>query len=199
MTLLYTNRWTRTALLVAQTEALRVLTPQAEFGAGLDVRGWPIVRLAAESRAVFGRNLTLVSTSYFSEPGVNHPCIIRTLRHGARIIVGDDVGMSGCSICAAEQVTIGNCCLLGANALVSDTDFHPIEPAGRRYRHDNVRVSPVSIGDNVFVGAGAMILKGVTIGENAVIGAGSVVTTDIPRNAIAAGVPAVPVGSVTLD
>lgn len=199
MTLLYANRWTRRALLIMQTEALRALTPGVDFGTGLKVRGWPIVRLARDSRVVFGCNLVLVSNSYFSEPGVNHPCIIRTLRPSARIIVGDDVGMSGCSVCAAEQVTIGNCCLFGANTLVTDSDFHPVEPEGRRYRRDNVRVSPVRIGDNVFVGAGAMILKGVTIGENAVIGAGSVVTSDVPADTIAAGVPARPVGPVTGD
>ena len=118
MTLLYGNRWTRKALLVTQTEALRALTPGVEFGPGLEVRGWPIVHLAVDSRVVFGCNLVLVSTSYFSEPGVNHPCIIRTLGQGARITVGDDVGISGCSICAAEEVTIGSCCLLGANAQV---------------------------------------------------------------------------------
>lgn len=199
MTLLYANRWTRKALLVAQTEALRALTPGVEFGAGLDVRGWPIVRLATGSRVVVGRNLTLVSSSYFSEPGVNHPCVIRTLRPGARIIVGDDVGMSGCSICAAEEVTIGSCCLLGANAFITDSDFHPVEPENRRYRRENVRISPVHIGDNVFVGTGAMILKGVNIGENAVIGAGSVVTSDVPSNAVASGVPARQVGTVTDD
>jgi acetyltransferase-like isoleucine patch superfamily enzyme len=197
MTLLYTNRLTRKALLSLQTAALRALRPAVEFGPGLNVRGWPIVRLAADSRVVFGRNLALISTSYFSEPGVNHPCIVRTLRPGARIIVGDDVGMSGCSVCAAQEVTIGDCCLLGANVLVTDSDFHPIAPEGRRYRHDNVLVAPVHIGDNVFVGAGAMILKGVTIGENSVIGAGSVVTSDIPSNTIAAGVPASAVGVVT--
>jgi len=197
--LLYGNRWTRKALLGLQTEALRILTPGVEFGSGLSVAGWPIVRLAAGSQVVFGRNLMLVSTSYLSEPGVNHPCIIRTLRPEARIIVGDDVGMSGSSICAAEEVRIGSCCLLGANVLVTDSDFHPIEPEGRRYRRDNVRVSPVHIGDNVFLGAGAMILKGVTIGENAVIGAGSVVTSDVPPNTVAAGAPARPIGSVTPD
>ena len=199
MTLLYANRWTRKALLDLQTRAVRALAPAVEFGAGLSVGGMPIVRLAAGSRVVFGRNLTLISTSYFSEPGVNHPCIIRTLRPGAQIIVGDDVGMSGCSICAAEEVTIGSDCLLGANVLVTDTDFHPLEPQGRRYRRDNVPVSPVHIGDNVFVGTGAMILKGVTIGENAVIGAGSVVTGDIPSNTVAAGVPARSIGTVTGD
>ena len=55
---------------------------------------------------------------------------------------------------------------------------------------------PVLIGDNVFIGAQSIILKGVTIGENAIIGAGSVVTQDVPANAIAAGNPCKVVGSV---
>lgn len=105
--------------------------------------------------------------------------------------------MSGCTICAAQRVTIGDGCLLGADVFIADTDFHPVEPEDRRRRTDGVRMAPVEIGDNVFIGARAMVLKGVRIGDNAVVGAGSVVTTDVPANAIAAGVPAHVVGWVT--
>ena len=55
---------------------------------------------------------------------------------------------------------------------------------------DNVRTAPVAIGDNVFIGARSLVLKGVEIGDNAVVGAGSVVTSDVPVNAVVAGVPA---------
>jgi acetyltransferase-like isoleucine patch superfamily enzyme len=111
--------------------------------------------------------------------------------------VGENVGMSGCTICAAERVSIGNDCLLGADVLIADTDFHPIDPDGRRWRKDGVRTAPVDIGDNVFIGARTMVLKGVRIGDNAVIGAGSVVTTDVPADAVAAGSPARVIGRAT--
>lgn len=117
--------------------------------------------------------------------------MIRTLRAQAELVLGDDLGMSGGSICAATSVVIGNGCLLGANVLISDTDFHPIANLSRRYAalppsntDDGVR-----IGDNVFVGANATILKGVRVGANSVIGAGSVVTASVPSGVIAAGNP----------
>jgi len=179
-----------------QTLAFRATNRNATFGPGLRIRGWPIARFARGSRVVFGRNVVLVSHSYFSEPGINHACVIRTLSPRAELIVGDDVGMSGCTICAAERISVGNDCLIGANVLIANTDFHPIAAQGRSYSKENVQTAPVVIGDNVFIGANAMILKGSRIGDNAVIGAGSVVTGDIPTDAVAAGAPARVIGSV---
>ncbi|MEG1551379.1 MAG: DapH/DapD/GlmU-related protein, partial [Oscillospiraceae bacterium] len=67
------------------------------------------------------------------------------------------------------------------------TAAHPIEPELRRkIAQFNI---PVHIGNNVWIGAGAIILPGVNIGDNSVIGAGSVVTKDIPENVVAVGNP----------
>jgi len=123
---------------------------------------------------------------------VNHPVVLRTLLPGAELVVGDEVGVSGGSICAARRVKIGARCLLGANVTIADTDFHALAPANRRYASDPAQIGsePIEIGENVFIGANATILKGVTIGRNAVIGAGSVVTRDVPAHAIVAGCPA---------
>ena len=194
MMLLYSSRWTRKLVVGLQTLAFRATNRNATFGPGLRVWGWPIAGFVDGSTAAFGRNLRLVSHSFFSAPGVNHPCILRTLTPHARITVGNDVGMSGCTICAADSVTIGDQCLLGANVLVADTDFHPLAPEGRRYSRDGIATAPIEIGANVFIGANTMILKGVTVGANAVIGAGSVVTDDVPADSIVVGVPARVVG-----
>jgi acetyltransferase-like isoleucine patch superfamily enzyme len=134
--------------------------------------------------------LVLISHSYFSEPGVNHPVVIRTLTSQARIAIGDNVGISGGGICAAQEVLIGNNVMFGANTFVADTDFHPIENIQRRYSTEGVKTSPVKIGDNVFFGMNVLVLKGITIGDNVVIAAGSIVTSDIPSNCIAGGIPA---------
>jgi acetyltransferase-like isoleucine patch superfamily enzyme len=81
--------------------------------------------------------------------------------------------------------------LFGADAMVVDTDFHPLHPEGRwRAPLSAAGSRPVSIGDDVFVGARAVILKGVHIGNGAVIGAGAVVTRDVPAYAVVAGNPA---------
>jgi acetyltransferase-like isoleucine patch superfamily enzyme len=159
--------------------------------AGARVFGWPIVSFAPGSRVSLGRDLRLISDSRFSEPGVNHPVVLRTVAPGAVLVIGDHVGMSGCTVCAARSVIIGCRCLLGADVFIADTDFHAVDPAARLRRERAGAGAPARIGDNVFVGARAMILKGVTtIGDDAVIGAGSVVTSDIPAGAVAAGVPA---------
>ena len=84
------------------------------------------------------------------------------------------------------HVYIGNHVMIGPNVTI-DTGTHPICPELRR---DAVQYNlPVHIGDNVWLGAGTIVLPGVTIGENSVIGAGSVVTRDIPANVVAVGAP----------
>lgn len=67
------------------------------------------------------------------------------------------------------------------------TAGHPLDAARRNQGLEYAR--PITVGDNVWIGAGVQVLPGVTIGDNAVIGAGSVVTKDIPANVIAVGNP----------
>jgi len=115
---------------------------------------------------------------------------------GARIEIGDDVGMSGASVCSAMSVTIGNRVMLGADAVVTDTDFHPVHAVPRRYVNTGVQVAAVVIEDDVFVGMRAMVLKGSRIGKGSVVAAGAVVTTDVPPFSIVAGQPARVVGRI---
>lgn len=84
------------------------------------------------------------------------------------------------------EITVGDFTMFGPNVTIA-TACHPVSPALRR--HGLQYNLPVKIGNNVWVGAGAIILPGVTIGENSIIGAGSVVTKDIPANVVAVGNP----------
>jgi len=111
----------------------------------------------------------------------------------ARINIGNNVGMSGATITCCSEISIGDDVLIGSGVLITDNDAHPIHPE-LRDRAEYVLISPVKLGKRVFVGARAIILKGVTIGDGAVIGAGAVVTKDIPANSIAVGNPARVVG-----
>ena len=84
------------------------------------------------------------------------------------------------------HVYIGDHVMIGPNVTISAAG-HPIEPNLRR---EAIQFNmPVRIEENVWIGAGAILLPGVTIGKNSVIGAGSVVTRDIPENVVAVGVP----------
>lgn len=163
-----------------------------KFGNNVIFMGMPIISMQPNSQIAIGDRVSLCSVSEFTALGVNHPVVLRTLRPSARIEIGDDTGISGASICAAAEVRIGKQCLFGANVVIADTDFHAIKPENRRYNNDpeDIAVAPVFIGDNVFIGTGTIVLKGVTIGNNSVIGAGSVVTKNVPENSIAVGKPA---------
>ncbi len=84
------------------------------------------------------------------------------------------------------DIFIGDNVMLAPNVVIA-TAGHPVDPELRRQvAQFNL---PVRIGDNVWIGAGAVLLPGVTIGENSVIGAGSIVTKDIPANVVAVGNP----------
>ena len=84
------------------------------------------------------------------------------------------------------HIYVGNRVLIGPNVTIA-TANHPLDPALRRYEMQYNR--DVYIGDNVWIGAGAILLPGVHIGENSVIGAGSVVTRDVAANVLAFGTP----------
>jgi acetyltransferase-like isoleucine patch superfamily enzyme len=164
----------------------------AQIGDAVRFRGAPIVQLAAGSKLTIGSGVTLVSHSRWTALGVSHACVIRTLHEGASITIGDQTGVSGASICAAGRISIGKRVLIGADAMIADTDFHPLDslPRSGKPVPEAAPTDYVDIGDDVFIGARAVVLRGVTIGRGSVIGAGSVVTRSVPPMSIAAGVPA---------
>lgn len=84
-------------------------------------------------------------------------------------------------------IVIGEDCQIGPGVQLL-TPTHPLEPQPRRDKLEAAQ--PITIGDNVWIGGGAVVLPGVTIGDNSVIGAGSVVTKDVPPNVVAVGSPA---------
>lgn len=106
------------------------------------------------------------------------------------LTIGNRVGISSACIWCIDSVTIGDYTKIGANTIIMDNDAHNIDYNLRRNpKTDNAKSLPIVIGQDVLIGAGSTILKGVKIGDRVVIGAGSVVTKDIPSDCIAAGNP----------
>ena len=109
------------------------------------------------------------------------------------IVIGDEVYVGfQCVFSCAEKIILGNRVLIAGNVHISDNNNHPICPESRA---DNLpvekeNIAPVYIGDDVWVGYGATILKGVTVGAGAVIATKAVVTKDVPSMCIVAGNPA---------
>jgi acetyltransferase-like isoleucine patch superfamily enzyme len=100
---------------------------------------------------------------------------------GDRSAIGDYVIIWG-----GAGVVLGKDVLVAGNSVItSSTHDLRVRPYNKK-----VISSPITIGDNVWIGANCTILPGITIGDNAIIGAGSVVTKDIPENAMAVGIPA---------
>lgn len=152
--------------------------------------GRPIFHKAPGSEISAGKRLVLTSRSSGSSLGVNHPVVLTTHNPDSFIQIGDDVGISGASLCAREAITIGDRVLIGANVMIIDSDEHSLVPQNRRYSQRNIQAASIRIEDDVFIGAGAIILKGVTVGRSSVVGAGSVVTRDVPPLTVVAGNPA---------
>ena len=130
-----------------------------------------------------GVDLSGKSSFGFSSRHVDSP----TLSVGNETFIGHNCGFT-----VGKSVTIGNHVLIAGGVRVSDFDGHPIDPVDRRKGLTTPphAVEPVVIGDDVWIGHGAIILKGVRIGDRAIIGARSVVTKDVPPDTIVAGNPA---------
>jgi acetyltransferase-like isoleucine patch superfamily enzyme len=111
-------------------------------------------------------------------------------KQGATVTIGNNTGFSGVSIHCINKIQIGNDTIIGANTSVWDNDLHELDYVERLNHSGNIHSAPISIGNNVFIGEGCRILKGVTIGDRSIVGAGSIVTKNIPPDEIWAGNPA---------
>jgi acetyltransferase-like isoleucine patch superfamily enzyme len=129
-----------------------------------------------------GENCTFLSSPNANLIGINRPCLVSTMAPGAEVRIGNSCGFSGTVIAAFKEIVLGDRLICGANTLITDSDWHPEDPRSGVSK-------PVTIGNNVWLGVNATVLKGVSIGDNTVIGAGSIVTGDVPANVVAAGNP----------
>ena len=106
------------------------------------------------------------------------------INRGATLELGSGFLNLNCSLSCFEHISIGEGVYISEQVLIRDSDDHKI------LNNEKPSTLPVHIGDHVWIGAKATILKGVTIGDGAIIAAGAVVTKDVPANALVGGVPA---------
>lgn len=108
---------------------------------------------------------------------------IRVFNNG-RLTLGSGYINGFSQIVCADKIEIGNDVAIAREVIIRDTDAHEI------LNNNHKKIKPVKIGNHVWIGARAMIMKGVTIGDGAIIAAGAVVTKDVPEKCIVAGIPA---------
>jgi acetyltransferase-like isoleucine patch superfamily enzyme len=147
------------------------------FRAGSRFRVFGRLSVRGPGEVVFGDNVAMW-----------HRVNAWTYSADARLIVGDNVMMSGTRFACATEIRIGSDSIV-ADASIYDTDFHSTR-ADRRSPKAPIRVAPVDIGPNVWIAAGAILLPGTTIGENSVVGAGAVCMRGFPANKVIFGNPA---------
>lgn len=155
--------------------------------------GVPFISVAMGGSCTIGENFNMNNGIKGNPIGCFNPCTL-FVDKGAKLVIGSNLGISQAAIVCHTSVTIGNNVKIGGGVCIYDSDFHALDPLLRinpKTDFVNKIKKPVIIGNNVFVGAHSLVLKGVTIGENAIIGAGSVVTKSVPANQIWAGNPAI--------
>jgi acetyltransferase-like isoleucine patch superfamily enzyme len=102
-----------------------------------------------------------------------------------RLVIGDHVFINeGVIISAVSEITIGDYAKIGDFTRIHDSDFHEVSP------DHPVRVAPVAIGRNAWLGSNVIVLRGVAIGANAVVASGAIVTASVPANTVVGGNPA---------
>lgn len=151
-------------------------------------KGIPYIRKVLGTFSI-GQNFRMNNSEKYNTIGRQGKCnfVVK-----GNLKIGNDVGMSSTTIVCHNNINIGNYVIIGGNTVIYDTDFHSLNSNFRRERTSdlkNAKQRPVTICDNVFIGAHSTILKGSHIGENSIIGACSVVSGYIPANEIWAGNP----------
>jgi acetyltransferase-like isoleucine patch superfamily enzyme len=157
-----------------------------------EVAGTPELRmpvmLAGQGRIGFGARVVV---GWEQSPGfLSGYSYVEARNPGSEVTFGDETHLNNGVTFVSEGpgIAVGRRCLIGTGVHVYDSDFHALDASERRAAAP--RMARVEIGDDVFIGTNALVLKGVTVGAGSVVGAGAVVIADVPPGAVVAGNPA---------
>ena len=170
---------------------------KVQYGKNLLLKGVPVIFNKGGAQLIIGDNVTIKSSFLSNLVGLYSRTIIVTRAPGAKIEIGDNVGISGATIYARKGISIGENTCIGGNCKILDNDFHPIDAEQRNALlrnekggdSDLVVAKPIKIGKNCFIGCNSIILKGTQLGDGCVVGAGAVVSGKFEDNCVIAGNP----------
>jgi len=176
-----TDNWYKIILKLTRTK----------YGKKLCLKGVPLIYNKRGATLEIG-DYCMIKSSFLSNlVGLYSRTIIVTREEDARIEIGNNVGISGATIYARKEISIGDNTNIGGNVKILDNDFHPIEVEARLANdREKIGTKPIRIGKNCFIGCNSLILKGTQLGDNCVVGAGAVVCGKFEANSVIAGNPA---------
>jgi acetyltransferase-like isoleucine patch superfamily enzyme len=157
-----------------------------------NTNGIPYIMVSRRGFFRIGKHFIINNELHGNPIGRPQKCIF-FVDKGAKLTIGNNVGMSSTAIVCHINISIADNVKIGGGTCIYDTDFHSLNSKYREINNMDKfhKVNkPIIICENVFVGSNSTILKGVTIGRNSIIGACSVVTKNIPDNEIWGGNPA---------
>lgn len=174
---------------------------KVKYGKAFKLKGLPFIYNKNGAAIKIGNNCTIKSSFLSNLVGLYSRTIIVTRCKGAKIVIGNNVGISGATIYARKGITIGDNTCIGGNVKILDNDFHPVEYDKRNElllgkapedgeRANWIGTKEIVIGENCFIGCNALILKGTKLGNGCVVGAGAVVAGSFEDNCVIAGNPA---------
>jgi acetyltransferase-like isoleucine patch superfamily enzyme len=165
------------ARLVVRLARRKLFSPRLELDGLAFIGPRVVLQIGPEARIELGR------WSWLGH-GTKIRCHEGVVSIGAKTVLGQE-----CTISAFQHVSIGRECVIADRVMLIDFD-HGVVEVDRPVRLQGIYKRDVSVGNNVWIGYGACILRGVTVGDNAIIGTSAVVTKDVPANAVVAGSPA---------
>ena len=164
---------------------------KVQYGKKLLLKGTPVIINKKGAKMNIGENVIIKSSFLSNLVGLYSRTIIVTRTENSKIIIGNNVGISGATIYARKSIEIGDNTLIGGNVKILDNDFHPLEIEARNKDiKEKILAKPIKIGKNCFIGCNSIILKGTELGDGCVVGAGAVVCGKFEANSVIAGNPA---------
>lgn len=157
----------------------------------------PHLKLPQNGKVFLGEKVVLNSDFKKTNTALTYRCKFVTGYDGV-IKIGNHTMLNGVCIVSYRKIEIGNECQIASSTIISDTDFHPVNPElrskqvrGEKFPFDSVGKKEIKIGNNVWIGWNCTILKGVEIGDDSIVAAGSVVLAGkYPKGSLIAGNPA---------
>lgn len=156
-----------------------MLGKKVEWGKGIKICG----RLD-----ISGPGIVYIGDNVYINGEGGRPVTPYTHHESAVIIIGNGTFLNNTRFACANEIIIGNSCIIGESNIL-DTDFHSVDPEARK-RDEPGKIGKVLIGDNAWIGGAAIILKNTVIGCDSTVGAGSVVSGTFPDRSLIAGNPA---------